>query len=159
MQTASAKILICALVALLPISGCSSHEAAALDESKNGSFCFDLKDGYEVPLCSTSFVRLISQPSAYSGKHVAFKAVLSIEFDECVLHRDYFASENHLDLESVVIKDSQCIARAKSVLGSEPAKLVSVVGRYESGSGADAIQRSGGLVELRVLEAEIAVGR
>lgn len=157
MQTVSAKALIVALISLLPSSGCS-QESAVPHEDKNNLACFELKDGYGVPLCSTSFARLISQPDAYAGRYVAFKAVLSVEFDSCVLHRDYFAAENYLDLESLIVTDGQCATRAKTVLGSESAKLVSVIGRFEPGPG-NAIQRAGNLVELKFLEAEIPVGR
>lgn len=159
MQIASVRIVGFVLASTLLLGGCLHAEKEGREVSTPTLKCFDLRDGYGVPLCVTSFTRILADPDLFLERHVAFTGVLSVEFQSCVLHRDHFSSSHQVDMESLIIEDPTCFARARDILGDKPTAVVNVLGQYVVGTGNDNVERAGKLVDLRLLEVQVVVGR
>ena len=142
--------IACVIFACLFSVGCSPDG--------NHVDCFKVDDGYAVELCPVSVGGLISNSNDYDGRYVKFSGVLSLEFGKCVVHRDFFSSENYIDEESLLISDKECPDLA-SRLNEGNGGVVDVIGKYRAGCDRGGIVCAGEIEELRLIEKRVEPSR
>ena len=143
------------LIALMAvaISGCHSAERD-LQNSERGFTCIAAEYGNPTRFCYVPFNEAIRLASINYGTQVEIKGVLSLEFNQCVLHRDDFGASALLDAESLWVKEPSCTDEARSLLGGKRTTLVRVRGNLEA-PRQESIRRSGSVVDVTVLEQDI----
>jgi hypothetical protein len=152
-----AKKLLVGAIASLGMVACDSSGGNASPAKTPSELpvqeanCIAAEYGNKTHFCYITFDDAVHLAKAGNSEQYAVKAVLSLEFGRCVLHRDEFAARNYLDAESLWLKTSNCGDKATAILGNRQMVLVNVRGRLERPDDKD-VRRAGALTDVVVFE-------
>ena len=129
--------------------GCEGGGAESRENLRAG--CYPLGLGIDPPFCLISFNEAILRVPEEKDYVYQVRAILSKEFNDCVLHRDVFAAENYLDSESLAIDYEVCREVETKFLADRDYALIDVRGRLapiqEGG-----LHRAGQFIEIVRIE-------
>ena len=153
-----AEILVIGVLAGSVLAGCEVPADSSVVQSRNPgegvTNCISAGYGNETPFCHISFDEALSQVRTGEGEQFQVRAVLSLEFGRCILHRDEFAAVNYLDAESIWLDQPHCEEDAVDILAGQQTAVVNVRGRLVSGD-LDDVRRAGGMREIVELERSV----